>query len=176
MKAFSKISGVKYYIEKKESEYLYPLSDDELIFILDKLHSDLEFSFKNQRKNLIKTLEEYSTDKINTKTILGICLEIAAELFGVSRKKLYSPDSLLSDLIKKYEEAKSLYSEKDLNNFIEIIKNKGWKNISGIKLVVALLFMKEEDMIDSTFLVNFFRKAYLAYVFLLIINKRTETL
>jgi NTE family protein len=178
MKAFGKYSGQKYFISKnsedyKDSKYLYPLTNKELLDIFDMIEIDAESNTKSARYSLIKRIHEYSDHSLTMKNILPSCLEIAAELFGVDPIKSYTIDELYEAVLKTYEESKSILKN---TTAIDLIKGKyksfDWTNINKKNLVVYLMNLSEKETLSKKHLINFMPKVYITYLLIKFVEAR----
>ncbi len=182
LKAFGKIYGKKYYISTSMEEYensklLKPVSDIELIDLLDKIAEDSDGDSKNMRYPLIKRLYEYSDHKLTSRTILQSCLEITAELFETERIKLYTGDQLYQEVFDEYKVTKeSIEYVETKKNLIDMYKAMEFNDINKKNLAAYFIYLGEKEPTSKKYLLKYVPKVYIAYLFLDFMKKRDKRL
>lgn len=178
MKAFGKLHGTKYFITHpiegyENSKILNPLSDEELIQILDKIQKDSESKDRSSRYALIKRLYEYSDGKLNAKSVIPACLEATAELFEIERLEKYSGEDLYEKVLSEYSGIKeSIDFMESINSIKELYKSMSFNSINKKNLAAYFISITEKDKVSKKYLQKFFPKVYLSYVFLDFMKKR----
>lgn len=182
MKAFGKLHGTKYFISDdieslKISTLLYPVTDTELVSILDKILEDSDSDSKNTRYSLIKRLYEYSDNKITSKTVLLSCLEIAAELFDIEHIKLYSGEQLYNEVIKEYQKTmESIEYIQSRKTITELYHSMEFNDINKKNLAAYFISLGESDKTSKKYLQKYIPKVYLVYLFLDFMKTRDKRL
>jgi NTE family protein len=172
LKAFGKLNGAKYFLSNTITDYensklLYPLKDEELIRILDKIQEDSDSKTRTSRYSLIKRLYEYSEGRLNSKTILQACLETTAELFEIRKFDTYTGEELYEIIIREYKKVlTSIEYMESTKNISEMYKALDFNSINKKNLVVYLIVQTEKDKMKKKHLQKFVPKVYLSYLFL----------
>jgi NTE family protein len=182
MKAFGKVHGTKYFISNdiedyEESKLLKPVTDTELVGILDKILEDSDGESKNTRYSLIKRLYEYSDNKLTSKTVLLSCLEIAAELFEIEHIKLYSGEELYNEVIKEYNKTmETLENFQSIKTLTEMYKSMEFNDINKKNLAAYFISLGESDKTSKKYLQKYVPKVYIVYLFLDFMHSRDNRL
>ncbi|QCX33095.1 patatin-like phospholipase family protein [Caloramator sp. E03] len=135
LKAFGKLKGNSYYIkpyqEEKKSKYEFI---DKLEFEdLKKIYTFLgiDWNSKTAAPNklildvIIRTIRQYVDGKIDSSNIFPAMAEITAEQLEIDKKKTYTLDELIDEIIKKYEEIKNSDDFKQyVNNIKKLIMSR----------------------------------------------------
>lgn len=176
MRAFGNYYGKEYYFKPEtlsEESLMYPLSDKELISILDELELDNSNSTRSVRFAIMRNLYKYCPDKLTMKTLLPACLEISAEVFEIERIRNYSMDELLDLVLKKYEET---VVKLNLTSEGQTVKGKfialDFNNISKKSLVTYLLSLKTKDYINKKLVIQILPKVFITCLFFNLIFER----
>lgn len=182
MKAFGKVHGTKYFISDEledfnESKFLKPVTDNELVDILDKILDDSDGDSTNTRYSLIKRLYEYSDNKLTSKTVLLSCLEIAAELFGIEHIKLYSGEELYDEVINEYKKTmESIEYIQSRKTITEMYRSMEFNDINKKNLAAYFISLGESEKTSKKYLQKYVPKVYLAYLFLDFMGTRDKRL
>jgi NTE family protein len=182
MKAFGKVHGTKYFIRNdigdfEESKLLKPVTDNELVGILDKILEDSDGDSKNTRYSLIKRLYEYSDNKLTSKTVLLSCLEIAAELFEIEHIKLYSGEELYIEVVNEYiTTMETLENFQSITTLTEMYKSMEFNDINKKNLAVYFISLGESDKTSKKYLQKYLPKVYIVYLFLDFMRSRDKKL
>lgn len=128
LKAFGKLKGHTYYLKcgeniKERYEFINKLEFDDL----KKMYTFLgiDFSSKNIASNklildvILRTIQQYIDGKMESSNILPAMAEITAEQLEIDKKKVYTFDELIDEIIKRYEEIKS---SDDFKEYVTNIK------------------------------------------------------
>lgn len=126
LKTFGKLKGCRYYI--------YPSEDDlkskrDILNNLNlgdfkKMYSFLgiDWSSKPSPANklildvIIRTIQQYINGKLSSETIFPAMAEITAEQLEIERKRLYTLDELIDEIVKKYE---SIKNSRDFDEYMK---------------------------------------------------------
>ena len=182
LKAFGKVHGSKYFISNsiedfEESKLLKPVTDTELVGILDKILDDSDGDSKNTRYSLIKRLYEYSDNKLTSKTVLLSCLEIAAEIFEIEHIKLYSGEELYIEVVNEYiTTMEALENFQSIKTLTEMYKSMDFNDINKKNLAAYFISLGESDKTSKKYLQKYLPKVYIVYLFLDFMRSRDKKL
>ena len=182
LKAFGKVHGSKYFISNsiedfEESKLLKPVTDTELVGILDKILEDSDGDSKNTRYSLIKRLYEYSDNKLTSKTVLLSCLEIAAEIFEIEHIKLYSGEELYIEVVNEYiTTMEALENFQSIKTLTEMYKSMDFNDINKKNLAAYFISLGESDKTSKKYLQKYLPKVYIVYLFLDFMRSRDKKL
>lgn len=127
MKAFGKLKGNKYYFVNEESEEKSPYFKSIGIQEYKDMYRFLgiDWSGKYVRTNkivvdkIIRTIQQYSGGKMNGSTVFPAMAEITAEELGVDRRRTYTLNQLIDEIMKEYEKIKC---GNDFNEYVGNLK------------------------------------------------------
>ncbi|SHI99042.1 NTE family protein [Dethiosulfatibacter aminovorans DSM 17477] len=182
MKAFGKVHGKKYFLntsveEYEHTKYLKPVTDIELIGILDRIREDSNGDSRSMRYPLIKRLYEYSEHKLTSKTVLQACLEITAELFDMEHIRLYSADELYSRVLEEYKKTmESIEYVQSRKTLMEMYKSMEFNDINKKNLAAYFISLGASDKTSKKYLLKYVPKVYIAYLFLDFMKTRDKRL
>lgn len=126
LKAFKKLNGSKYYILPTDDyisaseEYIKSLG----IVDFKKMYTFLgmDWGGKSSSNNkfildrIMRTIQQYSDDKLSGQSIFPAMAEITAEQLGIDRRRIYTLSELTQEIMKEYENIKS---SSDFNEYIK---------------------------------------------------------
>lgn len=156
LKTFGMLKGCKYYIKNDNKEKIkYEFINKLKLEDLKKIYSFLgiDFNGKTLTSNrlildiIIRTIQQYTDGKIEVESIYAAMAEITAEQLDIDKKRVYSMDDLIDEILKKYDEIKN---SDDFKQYIGNIK----------KLIMSknqLEFDREikKTLIEGKFLISY---------------------
>lgn len=114
MKAFDKLKGSRYYFIDEESEinspYFKSIGIQEYKDMYRFLGMDWSGKYLKANKiivdKIIRTIQQYSGGKMNGSTVFPAMAEITAEELGINRRRTYTLNQLIEEIMKEYERIK----------------------------------------------------------------------
>lgn len=197
MKAFGRLSGNKYYFIDEESQEKSPYFKSIGIQEYKDMYRFLgiDWSGKYFRTNkivvdkIIRTIQQYSGGKMNGSIVFPAMAEITAEELGVDRRRTYTLNQLIDEIMKEYEKIKcgNAFNEYVSNlkrlvtsrNQIEFDREVKMTLIEGKFLISYNPNVKEEDEKIKRFrrfIAVTFPKIAVANMFISLILKKNEEL
>ena len=117
MHAFKKLKGKKYYFsdtddfKKSKDKYINNLGIENFKKIYSFLGIDWcsksTTSDKFIIEKIIRTIQQYSSDKLSADTVFPAMAEITAEQLNIERKKIYTLGELVSNIVDEYNKITS---------------------------------------------------------------------
>jgi NTE family protein len=155
--AFKKLKGKKYYIsdtddfKKSRDKYISNLGIENFKRIYSYLgmdwYSNSTPSDKFIIEKIIRTMQQYSYEKLSADTVFSAMAEITAEQLNIERKKVYTLNELVSNIIDEYNKIKISC---DYNEYI--------KGIS--RLIMCRNSLEFESELKKTVVVGKFLLSY----------------
>lgn len=114
--AFKKLKGKKYYIsdtddfKKSKDKYISNLGIENFkriyLYLGMDWYSNSTPSDKFIIEKIIRTMQQYSSEKLSADTVFPAMAEITAEQLNIERKKVYTLSELVSNIIDEYNKIK----------------------------------------------------------------------
>lgn len=117
LKAFGKLKGSRYFLmptedfEKSKETYIKSLGIEDFKKMYKFLGMD--WTGKSVLNNkfildrIMRTIQQYSDNKLTGDTVFPAMAEIAAEQLGIERRRIYTLNELVDGIIKEYENTKN---------------------------------------------------------------------
>lgn len=157
LKAFKKLNGSRYYILPSEDyktaieDYIKSLGIEDF----KKMYTFLgmEWGPKSSSSNrfildrIMRTIQQYAGDKLSGDSIFPAMAEITAEQLGIDRRRIYTLNELVQEIMKEYE---SIKSSSDFSEYV-----KGVTNL--VKSRNQLEFDREvkRNLIEGKFIISY---------------------
>lgn len=110
LRTFEKVSGKRYYFNDSicgNSVYSGFIKNEEIILLYKfynvELNSPRLQNLEMMKNKFIKLIRQYSRYELNKETIFMGMLEICAETLEINRRKIYSLEELIKEIIKVYD-------------------------------------------------------------------------
>jgi len=109
LRAFEKVKGKRYYfneVKSRNSIYNNQLEDEEIILLFKFYNVELDGprlpNLEVMKYKHIKLIRQYSGYKLNKESIFMGMLEICAEVLEINRRRIYSTEELIDEILKVY--------------------------------------------------------------------------
>jgi len=167
LKTFGVYQGKRYYIktEQEHSKLAAPLQLEEL----DVLDSMLDLIANSRAANkiinypLLRTIAKYAKGHLNSTSLVYASAEIAAEVFGVERLKVYSWEELIQEIMNAYRAVKASSSASNNEGLIRnLLRSKRLEDLE--KLDVKGLASINTDFENQDVNTKLYRKLMAIFV------------
>jgi NTE family protein len=109
LRAFDKVKGKRYYfnnIKSRSSAYRNNIDDEEFILLYKFYNVELDGpklgNLELMKNKFIKLIRQYSCYELSKECIFMGMLEICAEALEINRRRIYSVEELVNEILKEY--------------------------------------------------------------------------
>lgn len=127
LRAFNKVTGVKYYIKNNEDShqgdnYIGRIGTEDFKNLYKFLGLEWGKVTKNSKiiiDKILRVIQQYSPSNFTSDSVILAMAEITAEQLGIERKKIYSLDELIENIYSVYNDIRV---SSDFNEYINGLK------------------------------------------------------
>lgn len=123
LKCFGVYKGKRYYINvsKEQNKLSGPLKTVEMSILDSMLDLKANSISANKIINypLLRTLYKYAVGRLNSSNIIHAAAEIAAEVYGIERLKVYTWEELIKEVLQAYTAVKASSTSANNEGFLK---------------------------------------------------------